>query len=187
MRFIINIIIFILLLSAPLCAQNATSIKPLESEKLDNIIILDCGLKVQEINGYISVKSLNRMCTYAYSNFFKFSKAKGLKINHRQKFNWNASFIPEGSCYRCLNDLKFRFRDRQIKTPVVGYTYDIGSYLFVFSDSNDPIFSQIFVHELFHSFSMFYGVFENHKGSLVDKRNTDEELAEEFTSWLGYN
>jgi hypothetical protein len=33
---------------------------------------------------------------------------------------------------------------------------------------------------------MFYGVYDSHPGSWSQKTNADEELAAEFTEWLGY-
>jgi hypothetical protein len=86
-----------------------------------------------------------------------------------------------------LNDETYRFRYRFVKgITVTGYTDRSEKYSFAISDTSDSEFKVTFVHEMFHAMSMFYGVYENHPGTLSDKSRADEILAQEFTVWLGY-
>ena len=169
----------------------------LPKEQLAQPIELTCGAIIQEfristsqtksVNHRISVARLNRICTHVQSNFFIFIEARGLKTNHERPFVWNISFLPEASCYRCLNDERYRFYHRfVIGRVLIGYTDYESDYMFVISNMGDPFFDGVFAHELFHSFSMFYGVYDNHPGSVEEKTATDEVLVEEFTRWLGY-
>ncbi len=160
---------------------------PLQNEFLENPVALDCGVTVQEVRGSLpqSYRLLNRMCTLAYSNFFKFVEAKGLRVNHHNSFKWNVSFLPEGTCYRCLNDEQYRFSNRFISGAVIGYTSRNDRYAFI-TNIYDNEFDVTFVHEMFHSMSMYYGVYDNHPGSWTNKTKADEKLASEFTEWLGY-
>lgn len=160
---------------------------PLREELLPDPVELRCGAVVQEYRGAaMDVAKLNRLCTHARVNFARFIKAKGLRPTHAGAFRWNLSFLPEGSCYRCLNDEEFRFRDRYYKGTLIGYSDLVYQYVFVFSDSHDADFALTFVHELFHAMSMFYGIYENHPGSWDEKNVIEERLAEDFTAWLGY-
>lgn len=159
---------------------------PLPSERLDNPVTLDCGATVQEARGIsLDYSRLNAMCTHALSNFFKFTKAKNLRENHTDPFSWNLSFLPEDNCYRCLNDETHRFRYRFVHGHLIGYTDKDERYAFM-SSVYDSEFNTTFVHELFHSMSMYYGVYDNHPGDYSEKTNKDEGLAQEFTEWLGY-
>lgn len=159
---------------------------PFPEEKLENPVTLDCGATIQEVRGLnADYARLNSMCTHAYSNFFKFIKAKGLKVNHTNAFRWNLSFLPEARCYRCLNDESHRFRHRHVHGYLIGYTDKDTEYAFM-SSTVDKEFNTTFVHELFHSMSMYYGVYDNHPGNWGEKTAADEKLAENFTEWLGY-
>lgn len=158
---------------------------PFQSEMI-NPIELNCGLVIREIqNTNQDYTILNKMCTSAYVNFFKYIKLKNLKVNNLKHFNWNISFLNESTCYRCLNDEKYRFKNRFISGEVIGYTSKNDHWIFITS-TNDSEFNVTFMHELFHSMSMFYGIYDNHHGSWVRKTEIDEILAQEFTEWLGY-
>lgn len=160
---------------------------PLPEEKLENPITLDCGIIVQEVRGNSAdYATLNSMCTHAYTNFWKFVDAKDLQTNHRARFIWNVSFLPDDTCYRCLNDEQYRFRYRHVKGRLVGYTDRDQRYAFVLSNNRDREFNVTFVHELFHAMSMYYGIYDNHPGNWSQKTAADERLAVEFTEWLGY-
>ena len=159
---------------------------PFPEEMLSNPVTLDCGLTVQEARGISpNYPRLNSLCTHAYSNFFKFIEAKGLETRHREPFKWNASFLPEASCYRCLNDEGYRFKYRYVHGRLIGYTDKNEQYAFM-SSVRDRQFKTTFVHELFHSMSMYYGVYDNHPGGWAAKTAADEVLAQDFTEWLGY-
>jgi len=159
---------------------------PLPNEFLSNPVTLDCGVTIQEVRGVsLDYAHLNSLCIHAYSNFFKFVEAKGLKTSHRKSLRWNASFLPERPCYRCLNDETYRFRYRHVHGNLIGYTDKDIEYAFM-SSVRDHQFSTTFVHELFHSMSMYYGVYNNHPGNWTAKTAADEVLAQDFTEWLGY-
>lgn len=159
---------------------------PLPEELLENPVTLNCGATVREVDGPTpNYANLNSMCTHAHSNFFKFIEAKGLRTQHRRAFTWNLSFIPESASYRDLNDERYRFHNRFIRGRVIGYTSRNHRYAFM-SSRIDSEYNVTFVHELFHSMSMHYGVYDNHPGTWAEKTATDERLAVEFTEWLGY-
>lgn len=184
--------IFTIILSIIFCANVALADRtvghptPFQSELLENPVVLDCGATIREVRGSSqNYAQLNSMCTHAYSNFFQFIAAKGLRVNNHDPFQWNISFLPEATCYRCLNDEKYRFNNRFIGGAVIGYTSRNDRYAFI-SSTRDSQSNVTFVHEMFHSMSMFYGVYDNHSGSWSRKTEADERLATEFTEWLGY-
>lgn len=187
-RYVIYFILAIVLVAGVATADQKMvgHMAPFPKEKLANPVTLDCGATVQEARGInLDYAHLNAMCTHAYSNFFKYIDAKGLKYNHRAPFRWSLSFLPEDNCYRCLNDEKYRFKHRFVKGRLIGYTDKDHRYAFM-SNIRDQEFNDTFVHELFHSMSMYYGVYSNHPGNNAQKTAADEKLAVEFTSWLGY-
>jgi len=182
---------YILILLAILIASTASAdelivghMKPLPNELLNNPIHLDCGLSIREARGG-PPPELETQCLHAKKNFFRFINFKGIKPREAN-FAWSMSFLPEGKCYRCLNDTSYRFKYRFIPGNVIGYTGKDEQYSWVISDYKDPQFNVTFVHELFHALSMHYGVYDSHPGSLKDKTNRDEILAQEFTEGLGY-
>lgn len=150
---------------------------PLNSEKLDKPIELQCGLKIVEWNGRREVdqKKLNELCDKAISELPKFLKAeKNIDVEFIF-FNWNSSFIRTGSCNRCLNDTKNRFKHREDKRFLSGYTdYNI-NHMFVGID--DESFETIFIHELYHSLTDYNGY--------LFSAEEDEKLARKFTRKLG--
>jgi hypothetical protein len=159
---------------------------PLPEEILTTPVQLDCGATIQEVRGSsMDYSHLNSMCTHAYSNFPKFVQAKGLKTESREPFQWNISFLPESSCYRCLNDEAYRFRYRHVHGRLIGYTDKNTGYAFM-SSVHDREFNTTFMHELFHAMSMYYGVYDSHPGDWSAKTAADEKLAQDFTEWLGY-
>jgi hypothetical protein len=186
-RYIFTIILSIVLYTNVALADKVVRHPtPFQNELLENPVVLDCGLTIREVRGSsINYAQLNSMCTHAYSNFFEYINAKGLRASHHNPFVWNASFLPEDTCYRCLNDERYRFNNRFISGKVIGYTSRNDQYAFITS-IQDSEFSITFVHEIFHSMSMYYGVYDNHSGSWSQKTKTDEKLASEFTEWLGY-
>lgn len=184
--------IFTIILSILFCTNIALADRvvghptPFQNELLRNPVMLECGVTIREVRGgSLNYAQLNSMCTHAYSNFFRYIEARGLRVNHHDSFSWNISFLPEGICYRCLNDEKYRFNNRFIGGKVIGYTSRNDQYAFITS-TQDSEFNVTFIHEMFHSMSMFYGVYDNHYGSWTCKTEADEILAVEFTEWLGY-
>lgn len=150
---------------------------PLNSEKLDQPIELQCGLKIVEWSGdkEIDEKRLNELCDKAVKEFPKFLKTeKNIDVEF-VFLNWHASFIDKGSCNRCLNDLKNRFKNREDKRVLSGYTdYNI-NHMFV--GINDKALETIFVHELYHSITDYNGY--------LFSDEEDEKLARKFTRKLG--
>lgn len=159
--------------------------EPLPQEQLSSPIRLSCGILISEIsNADLNYKTLNKLCSFSVEKFFIFIHNKKLQPHHNSPFVWNISFLPEGSCYRCLNDQQYRFYNRYVAGNVIGYTDGNIHYIFMISNINDPEFNVTFVHEVFHAMSMFYGIYNNHPGNYANKSKIDDVLAEEFTSWL---
>lgn len=186
-RYITLLVATLLIVSTAHADQRVVGhMTPFPEEMLESPVTLDCGARVQEVRGAsMNYPRLNSMCTHAYTNFFKFIEAKGLKTKHRERFHWNVSFLPENTCYRCLNDENYRFRHRHVRGRLIGYTDKNAGYAFM-SSRRDHEFNTTFVHELFHSLSMYYGVYDNHPGGWPEKTAADERLAQDFTEWLGY-
>jgi hypothetical protein len=189
------LLLFILLITNISFANSPT---PLESEKLNNPIQLDCGLIIQEFESNKdfqftnkNINKLNYLCTKAFLYFKDFTRSNGIIINHNSnlvdfdaKFKWNLAFLKEGKCDRCLNDKVNRFSSVSLSIiDLVGYTNNNLQYFFMISDFNNPLFEKIFVHELYHSLTMFYGLDFNYNGNYY---KTDEIYAEKFTKQLGY-
>lgn len=163
-------------------------IEPLENEQLPCPVVLDCGANIIEWRSVTQkdIQQLNKLCTHALSNFFIFAKRKGKELPINYNFYAKLSLIPYGTNYRDLNDLTYRFRYRTIQSEVSGYTDYISRFSFIFSDQMHREFKTTFVHELFHSMSIYYGLYDLYPGSTNDKVTNNEELAIEFTEWLGY-
>jgi hypothetical protein len=186
-RFFALVLFIILVAGVAFADQRIVGhMTPLPEEKLENPVTLDCGIIVQEVHGSMNYARLNAMCTHAYENFWTFVDAKGLETRHRNRFAWNISFLPDDTCYRCLNDEQYRFKFRHVHGRLIGYTDRDQQYAFMISNHRDREFNVTFVHELFHSMSMYYGVYDNHGGTYAQKTAADERLAVEFTEWLGY-
>lgn len=160
---------------------------PFSEELLTEPINLDCGLSIVEKRGgkKLNVNKLNTMCDNVLKKFPQFIKKKGINVEFTY-FDWKMSILPESSNYRCLNDLKYRFKYRQFQGDVIGYTDYNSKYSFVLNDITDSQFNITFVHELFHAMSMYSGAYESHSYNWQNRSSIDESLAQEFTEWLGY-
>lgn len=187
---------YILILLAIFIASTASAdelivghMKPLPEELLDKPVRI-CGVSIREVRGATfsseKVDELKARCAHAEQNFFRFAEYKGLELKHKQPFEWSFSFLPEASCYRCLNDTSHRFKERFVSGNVIGYTDKDRKYSWMLSAHWDREFNTTFVHELFHALSMHYGVYDSHPGTLEQKTEVDEALAQEFTEGLGY-
>jgi len=159
---------------------------PFIDERLSSSIELDCGVSIVENKDKrkLPVNRINNWCMKAVSRFPDFLKAKQIKINTSKQFHWVLSFLPEDHCYRCLNDLRYRFSERQFQADVIGYTDKNLQYSFVFDIESDKEFKPTVIHELFHAQSMFYGLYDKHSRDDFEKAAKDEVLADEFTNWL---
>ena len=111
------------------------------------------------------IKKLSKLCNVAVNNFEKQGKL----------FRWQLSFLPDGYCYRCLNDIEYRFIERSSRHYIDAYTTQTYRYSFLPNDLKNKKFDLYFIHELYHALSMFYGIY--------DKDN--EEKAWAFTRNLG--
>lgn len=163
---------------------------PLQTEFLNRPITLDCGLMIQEWRGtkptLVEIKKLNKLCTFAVSKFPEFIAKHNIKKQHNGAFAWNISLIPDGYCYRCLNDIHFRFKRRGLRQDLWGYTDNNEKYIWTISNTTDSYFKTIYIHEIFHALSMFYGIYDSHHPfNNWERSRADERLAQGFTEYLG--
>lgn len=164
--------------------------EPLPHELLVNPIKLQCGLVIREWRGTIpsltEIKKLNLLCDVAKKAFVPFLAQHDIKPQHNKPFVWNLSIIPDGRCYRCMHDLHYRFKQRSIRSELWGYTGLFEEYIFTVSNTSMRYYNVIFTHELFHAFSMYYGVYTSHHPFDNRIRSAkDEKLAVGFTQYLG--
>jgi len=162
---------------------------PLPEELLKEPIALDCGAVIREIRGgnTINLDVLNRLCSEVTSSFEPFLRAQGVQVRLEGPFVWDLSFLPSGDCYRCLNDVRFRFRHRVVlDRDLIGYTDVAEKTIFLTSNAWNAAFRLVFVHELFHALSIHYRVLADRPGTWQERYVAEEELAGDFTEWLGY-
>jgi hypothetical protein len=162
---------------------------PLPEERLREPIPLACGAVIREIRGgnSINLDVLNRICSEVSSSFLPFLEAQGIEPRVSTPFAWDLSFLPSGDCYRCLNDERYRFRHRVVlDRDLIGYTDVSERTIFLTSDAWDAAFRLVFVHELFHAFSMHYRLFADRSLPWQERYVAEEALAGDFTEWLGY-
>jgi len=161
----------------------------LPEELLKEPIHLTCGAVIREMRGgnTINLEVLNRICSEAKSSFEPFLAAQGIAVQQASPFAWNLSFLPSGDCYRCLNDERYRFRHRVVlDRNLIGYTDVAERTIFLTSDAWDAAFRLVFVHELFHAFSIHYRLLADSPGTWQERYVAEEVLAGDFTEWLGY-
>ena len=185
-----KVVLFILLISTfSFGADKNSKIvghqQPLKSEVI-NPIVLDCGFIIEEFWGEKITKGfiqrLNDTCLLAHSNFGPFLRRNGLKKAHDIEFYWSGSFIPDGTCYRCLNDIEYRFANRPNKEMLSGYSNLDDLHSFIGVNRDDVIVT--FLHELYHAMSEYYGVFDTLGNTFEERVVRDESLARQFTIWL---
>jgi len=181
-------LIFVLLFFCFGAGEYPGNMEPFPEEQLAKPIYLkdDCaGVVITEWQGIKppSTERLSKLCNLARQNFACFINSKGINTNSSERFIWRISFIPIGSCYRCLNDTEYRFYDRAVKN-VWGYTSYNHRYTFVLSEVNYPVFERVFLHELFHAMSIFYGVFDNNGVDDDERISNDEWLAYKFADLM---
>jgi hypothetical protein len=182
------IILVLTLISTSLVAENRRvgHMKPYASETLAQPMRLGCGVTVFEWRGGgIDRAKVESLCLLATSNFDDFLAKVGIRKLHDKRFDWSLSLSPWGNCYRCINDLEWRFRYRAARFWVTGYTSFNFRYTFMMGNTGHPNFNVTVAHELFHAMSYYYGVFEQHRGNRAQKIIADEKLAVGFTKWLG--
>jgi hypothetical protein len=158
-----------------------------------------------------AIKIINNTCNTAAKSFFPFVKEKGYTIKQNVKFVVGISLIPwdqekDGADYRGLNDMKYRFVQREKfcdaygrpchlwETPLSVYAVSdkYRNWIFLLNDVYYaeewlPSFRTIWTHELFHTFSHHYGVFDQHPGMERNKITKDEEMAYAFADAFAGN
>jgi len=160
--------------------------KPLSSELLSQPIELECGVLVHEWRGYPRDEAkIQNLCRLATDEFFPFVARKGLVPDHHRTFHWSAALLPNGECYRCLNDEQWRFAKRAARGNLTGYTSFTNRYSFLLGNTRHREFDVTLVHELFHAQSYYYGLFDRHADDDAERVRIDEQLAVEFTESLG--
>lgn len=140
-------------------------------------------------------KVINSSCNLALSKMSSFIRMKGLVATKPVKIKlalMPASVRFEGTSYRNLNDLNYRFyyRARQDVRYVWGYTHENG-YIFLRNDvlqpnkTANPQFVFTLIHEMWHAFSLQAGIFNQLADNENDRYEADERMAEDFTEYLG--
>jgi hypothetical protein len=158
-------------------------ILPLKHERLSTPHKSSCGLITYEWRGSSpSFDLVDKFCLLAKNKFPAFVKSKGYEVRNKD-FRYYASFIPYDFEPRNLNDLKFRFKYRN--QVVSGFTYIKERWMFLLSDYKHKEFKVTLVHEMYHALSDFHEVSLQYNGSLKEKLERDEYLAQEFTQSLG--
>lgn len=187
-------------------ASNYTDAKgvmsPLPNEKLGEPIYLDgpCsdvkiiewretkGVADSEMNE-ASINVLKNVCKLTVNNFESFIKTKDnyTLIGDVDDFRANICLMPLNSSPRNLNDIEFRFFNRYVKDTVWGYHQRATNNIYIRNDvfdGNMPrhYFVVVFAHELFHSLSYKYSIYDQHTGN---KELVEEEMARQYTQYLG--
>lgn len=164
--------------------------QPWPDEELASPVRLACGVTIVEWTAGSPrtpavIAKLDAICSRAVAAFPEFALKHHLpRPRMVRPFTWPLSLIPEGACYRCLNDTEYRFSTRAVHW-LWGYTSRNAAATLMLSDTDSPVFERIFTHEIWHAMSMYYGVFEQHAGGDDEKIRADEALAEGFTRFLG--
>lgn len=146
-----------------------------------------------------SIDILNFICKKVIKNFPKFIETQKYKLNEELKLSQSLSLMPadlknHGRDFRNLNDLTYRFKNRTKEYdengnpyPIWGYHQRASSFIYMRNDvlnENGEInkgFEIVFAHELFHSLSWKFGIYQQHKGN---KDIIEEEMARKFTMFL---
>lgn len=184
--------------------------RPLEYERLAKPVSLS-GLckKVQIIEwkptpGYERYTTITQQavgvvdgaCNMAIKNFYIFIDSKGIySIDKTSYLDTSISFIPAdmrrgGDSIRSLNDVMYRFVNRQDKDPLWGFYQRRCDWAYITNDvlrdngKVNPGFILVVVHELFHAMSYTTGVFNQHRPE-EDREEIEEKLAQQFTAYLG--
>lgn len=207
---IMFILLFPLTASSQSAEYNPTDYvaEPLANEKLASPISLECDQitviewKPSKYFNDISKpseegkKALNQLCKKAIDRYPAFLQYRNLRYQ-RNPIKLNVSLLPaniklDGTAFRNLNDVEHRFRQSVDACCYWGLFVDVTSSLYL---RNDPIiiennkitiykyFARTFLHEMAHVFNKQWRVREfNFPGN----KEKDEELAEDWVTWLGY-
>lgn len=196
-------------------AHAQDNMMPLKEELLEKPIYLNKNCSKVKIiewkpsKGFIKVTGANnktinfiaQICNETLKDFPVFISAKGYSF-HQKDFTQTISILParmdrDGSNFRNLNDVLFRFSDRSKEYdklgrlyPIWGYFQSSTSHIYLRNDilNDDGTFNLNFKislrHELFHALSFQYLIYEQHAGS---KNKVEEELAEQFSQEVLYD
>lgn len=148
-------------------------------------------------------KILGDTCSKVVKNFPKYVKSHKYEVPtsfELDTFHQSLSLIPalensEGFRYRNLNDVVFRFRDREKSydelgqvNPIWGYTNFHNGTTYVRNDiiNEDGTVNKksvtVFAHEMYHALSWASRVNDIYHNDV----KTEEEMALNFTQYLGY-
>ncbi|KKN67666.1 hypothetical protein LCGC14_0459250 [marine sediment metagenome] len=179
----------------------STQMTPVTSEMLNDPIALsgicsevevvewrDSGHKATQPTRS-NIMALKRYCKEVMSAFPEFVKSRGFNIKKAGKLHTSVCFMPMDSSPRNLNDTNYRFSSRSKSYDsngeihqIWGYFQRYTNYIYV-RNTGASYHKVVFIHELFHSASYYYGIYNQHTGH---KDLRDENLAREFTIYLGY-
>lgn len=191
------IFILITLFTVNAVAGYSSQMTPTFDEKLSDPIALTgvCSkVNIVEWRGEVpmtqsAINRLKRSCEDAMSNFPKFVKSKGYKIKKPGKLHTSICLMPVNSNPRNLNDIDYRFSSRTMTfdengnvDPIWGYFQRHTNHIYL-RDSSVTYHKVVFVHEMFHAASYYYGIYNQHKGN---KNLKDERMARDFTDYIGY-
>lgn len=181
----------LLALTIPAHADENTTgpMTPLPAELLSKPIRLSgscSGVVIREFHGDRSkkaIKLLDVLCRGAVAAFPGFAQEQNLKPNQVGRLRWDVAVLPDGHCYRCLNDREHRFAARSLLGDLWGYTLRTDRYVFITNEifdtggKPDPIWVESWVHELWHVISQSSGVFYQ---QLWGDEESDEQYAQKF-------
>lgn len=210
--YYILVVFFISVFSSSALADGYAKgrMRPLEYERLINPVSLSTlckNVKIVEWRstpGYTeytkldkkTIRIVNATCNLTVKNFYTFIDSKKVYYIDREKqLSTSLSFIPavlgrSGKAHRNLNDVQYRFAYRSVLEPLWGYFQRHANWAYITNDvlEDDGEINVGFVlvtaHELFHAMSYTTGVFHQHK-PVHRKEEIEEELAEQFTEFLG--
>jgi hypothetical protein len=179
--------ILMLLTSLAIADQRIVGhMQPFQEERLDTPMTLNCGVTIYEWRGSgINRAHAEKLCQLAVDNFIPYLKTKRMEPAHDQPFRWSMALMPDGRCYRCMNDVQWRFAYRPVKQYVTGYTSFNQRWLYMFGNTGHREFDVTMVHELWHAQSYYYGIINQYPGDDDAKVARDERMAVGFTMWLG--
>ena len=136
-----------------------------------------------------NIRQLQKHCKLAMSFFPKFVKERGYKMSKNDKLHASVCLMPVDDSPRNLNDINYRFSTRSRTYDDNGNVERIWGY---FQRSTNYIYLRnsavnrhkvVFVHEIFHAASYYYGIYDQHNGN----KDLEEELmAQDFTDYIGY-
>lgn len=167
-------------------------ILPLENEKLSDSIFLNqkcSSIQIQEWHNQPTdtskeIEILNSVCNLTRDKIESFYAQSNKKCSNISVWKVNVSLLDRGEEVRKLNDLRFRFANRQQEKDPSGRTYSILGYfdfktkhLFVLNNFQHSKFKTVWAHELFHSLNYHCGFYLS--------PIKEEQEAKKFTNFIG--